>query len=304
MKAFSDRNPIAIFIFFAAVTVITMFCVNPVIAALSLCGALSLWFVRNAAKDRGGHLFSLALFAVISLANPIFSHNGLTVLFVVNNNPVTLEALYYGMSMGLTVVSVLYWMRSFVQIMTSDKLMYLFGKISPKAALVFSMALGYVPLLRRQAKRTNDALRATGMYGDENIAQSVRGGARVFSAVVTKALENGIITADSMTARGYGIGRRTSFAIFRFGRSDVSLALISAAFAVAVVAGIASGKLDFEFYPAIKPPGVSALTVVSYLAYGLLSAVPTIIEVRERIRWRYLRSRVCHSAIRSAAGTR
>ena len=38
-------------------------------------------------------------------------------------------------------------------------------------------------------------------------------------------LEGGIITADSMRSRGYGSGKRTNFAIYRFDGRDVILLL-------------------------------------------------------------------------------
>jgi len=206
MRTFADSNPIAVTVYFLTVSAIAMFCANPVISAISLFGAVILYIMNNGRKGLSTHIFSAVLFAAMSLVNPLVSHNGATVLFVMNNNPVTLEALVYGISAAVTVIAVLYWFRSFSQIMTSDKLLYLFGTLSPKLALTLSMALRYVPLFGAQIKKIHASQKALGLYKDDNIVDSFRGGMGIFSIMLTWALENGVVTADSMTARGYGAG--------------------------------------------------------------------------------------------------
>ena len=49
------------------------------------------------------------------------------------------------------------------------------------------------------------------------------GGGRVFSATATWALEYGIVTAASMEARGYGVGRRTRYSPYAFKHADIVL---------------------------------------------------------------------------------
>ena len=144
MRVLAESNPVVTTVYFVAVAGIAMFSANPVISAISLLGAVVLFVMNNCRKNLSTHFFSLLLFAVMALVNPFVSHNGATVLFVMNNNPVTLEALVYGICAALTVIAVLYWFRSFSQIMTEDKLLYLFGILSPKLALTLSMALRYV----------------------------------------------------------------------------------------------------------------------------------------------------------------
>jgi len=286
LKDFADYNPIAIFIYFFAAAGFAMFTADPVILALSLTGSVLFFIFRNGRKELRSHLFFFFLFIIMSLINPLFYHNGVTVLFVMNDNPVTLEALLYGISSAAMIVSVLYWFRSFTQIMTGDKLLYLFGSVSPKLSLILSMALRYIPLFGKQAKKTDAAQKGLGLYKEDNISDRIRGGTRVFSVMVTWALENGIITADSMTARGYGIGRRTFFALYKFRKSDLGLILISLGLLAAAASGTGFGVISFEYYPAIKMAPVTAASVFTYAAYGLLAFIPTIIEAEESIKWK------------------
>ncbi len=290
MRIFAENNPIAATVYFVAVAGIAMFSANPVISAISLFGAVVMFIMNNGRKSLSTHFFSLLLFSVMALVNPLVSHNGATVLFVMNNNPVTLEALVYGICAALTVIAVLYWFRSFSQIMTEDKLLYLFGTLSPKLALTLSMALRYVSLFGTQIKKVQASQKALGLYKDDNIVDSFKGGMRVFSIMITWALENGIITADSMSARGYGIGKRSRFSLFRFKGED--LFLISSAIILTSLSVYGTSGATFEFYPHISVTEVDTRTIIGYSAYGLLNLMPVIIGVKEELKWKYLRSKI------------
>lgn len=292
MKSIENHNPILTFSYFLAVTLPVMFSMNPVMLMLSLAGALALFFVKNGIKNARSHLLFFALFLVIAFANPLFQHNGVTVLFVLNGNPITWEAIFYGIMAGLMTVSVLYWFRLLSQMMTSDKYLYIFGRFSAKLALLLSMALRYVPLFGKRMKAIRMSQKAIGLYRDGTLIDKIRGEVRIFSIMVTWALENGIHTADSMEARGYGIGKRTSFAIFRFHLSDGILLSMILVLLGMTLAGLATGAVDFVFYPAIIPHEASVFAVVIYTAYGILALLPTILEMEERIKWHFLRSKI------------
>ena len=292
MKSIENHNPILTFSYFLAVTLPVMFSMNPVMLMLSLAGALALFFVKNGIKNARSHLLFFALFLVIAFVNPLFQHNGVTVLFVLNGNPITWEAIFYGIMAGLMTVSVLYWFRLLSQMMTSDKYLYIFGRFSAKLALLLSMALRYVPLFGKRMKAIRMSQKAIGLYRDGTLIDKIRGEVRIFSIMVTWALENGIHTADSMEARGYGIGKRTSFAIFRFHLSDGILLSMILVLLGMTLAGLATGAVDFVFYPAIIPHEASVFAVVIYTAYGILALLPTILEMEERIKWHCLRSKI------------
>ena len=170
--------------------------------------------------------------------------------------------------------------------MTSDKLLYLFGRVSPKLALILSMVLRYIPLFGAQAKKVSQTQKALGLYTDGNTLDAIRGGVRVFSIMVTWSLENGIITADSMTARGYGIERRTSFSTQRFTASDAAVLTATLLFAALTLTGFAVGACGFTFYPKLSPAAITPLSAAAYAAYALLSLLPSIYEFAYAAVWR------------------
>ncbi len=286
MRAFADYNPIVLTVYFLCVAGIAMFSMHPVLIAGSLFGALLLFLVRNGRKHGRSHLCFLGLFLVTALLNPLVSHNGATVLFVMNHNPVTLEALLYGIAASGSILAVLYWLRSFSQIMTRDKLLYVCGAFSPQLSLILSMAMRYVALFSQQIRKVSQTQKALGLYGEDTLFDRIHGGLRVCSVMLTWALENGIITADSMAARGYGCGRRSQFAVFRFRCADLVLLVLSLALLAVTGTALGCGALEFSFYPHISPLSASPLAIAGYAAHGLLVLLPVIIEAKEAIQWR------------------
>ncbi|MBQ2264146.1 MAG: cobalt transport protein [Oscillospiraceae bacterium] len=278
MRGFADHNPAVLTVYFFAVSGIAMFCMHPAVTLISLAGALLLCLLHGGFALKSS-LFTLGLFVLLALLNPLFSHSGVTVLFVLNHNPVTLETLIYGVFASCSMLAVLCWFRSFSRLMTRDKLLYVCGRLSPKLALVLSMAMRYVSLLGTQAKKITQAQKALGLYREDRLRDHLR----VFSILLTWALENGIITADSMAARGYGIGKRTQFAIFRFRRGDVLLLSLSLLCTVLTLAGL--GALDHSFYPRFTVSVHSPAAVCSLISYGILVLLPVMTEAKEAIRW-------------------
>ena len=292
MQNFENLNPITISVYFLTVTGISMFCMNPILLCFSLFGSILFFLFRNGRKHIKSHFGFLFLFLIMAIINPLFSHNGATVLFVINDSPITLEALLYGFVAAAMILAVLYWFRSFTQVMTSDKLLYVFGKLSPKLSLILSMGLRYVPLFNRQTKKINATQTALGLYKEDNIIDRVKGGTRVFSVLLTWALEKGIITADSMAARGYGIGKRTHFSVFRFRIADVILLLLTLTLGIVTCVSLGTNALDITFYPKIKISALTPVSVLGLTAYGILTMLPIIVELTEKIKWNCLKSKI------------
>ncbi len=290
MRSFEDLNPIAVSVYFLTVTMISMFTMDVFLIVISFFGALAYFFTKNGLSNPKSHLFPVLIFTVTSLINPFISHNGATVLFVLNNNPVTLESFLYGLVMAAMLTGVLYWFKIFSSIMTSDKLIYVFGALSPKIALMLSLSLRYVPYFTSQVKKVKAAQTALGLYKEDNIIDRIKGAMRIFSVMVTWVLENGIITADSMTARGYGVGKRSRFSIFSWKPWDLLLLVLSCAFAF--ISLMCLKNASFSYYPYFELPHLNAVTITGYISYFALSLLPTIIHAKEAAKWRFLRSKI------------
>lgn len=293
MQAFSNYHPFVLMVYFFSVIITAMFVWNPVIQLSALFGAIIFCIaLQNRGEALSGLRFYIPLFVLVALTNPLFSHNGATPLFFLNGNPVTLEAFCYGAAIAVMVTGVMLWCKCCGEIMSSDKFLYLFGRIIPKLSLVLSMALRFIPMFIRQMRKVNRAQKAMGLYASKNYVDKLKGSLRVLSVMVTWSLENAMETSISMKARGYGIKGRTNYALFRFTGKD-GLMLSGSIFLIALcVIGAAFGAADFFYYPRISRISVSVLSLTTYISYGLLALLPFIIETKERLKWKYCVSRI------------
>ena len=292
MKRADSYNPIVVTIYFIAIICISMFCMNPAILLISLVCALIYLIMRENGQLSKKYAYYILLFAIISIVNPIFSHRGDTILFILNDNPITLEALVYGAAMATAVLSTICWFSAYASIMTSDKLLYLTGRLSPKLSLIISIALRYISLFTVQVKKIKQSQMALGLFTEKNIIDKARGYVRIFSILITWALENGIVTAQSMEARGYGCGKRSNFTNFRFRRKDALVLFVVLMLWAMVIIGIAAGDMGYTFYPTCSIAGLSLWGTVGYTCYALLCMLFILLEVEDSIRWKYLESRI------------
>ncbi len=287
MRNFDFFHPLTVIVFFAFAAGIPMFAMDPVIAVLSFLGAVSFDIYRSESQKH--HLFLLSALILMIALNPLLNNNGTTVLFFINDTPISLEALIYGTVSGISLISAIYWFSSFSKIMTSDKTIYLFGKISPKIALLASSAIRFTPLFSERYKRVRITQQAMGLAKCDTIIEKIRFEARVLSIMITWATEHGIITAESMESRGFGQKRRTCFSFYKFGTADVLYVILF------TVTGFASVVLALPsntiFYPVFQSqPDV--FSYVGYAFYALLAFLPLIIEFSESLRWKYLLSKI------------
>lgn len=298
MNAFSSYHPVVLLLYFAAVLLVAMFTQNPVLLCLALLGGVSFCTLLERPRDFLHNIaFYFPLFLMIAVTNPLFSHNGVTPLFFLNGNPVTLEAILYGLDIAVMLVAVMYWFKCYNHIMTSEKILFLFGRVIPKLSLLLSTALRFVPLFKAQIKKIHQAQKAMGLYTGSSYVDKLRSAVRVFSAMLTWSLENAIDTGDSMKARGYGLKGRSHFALFRFTARDGLLLGGALLLMVLVLLGLVMKAAAFSFYPRLTPIRTTPLALAAYAAFGLLTFLPFFIEAEENLRWKALLSSVPQSGL-------
>ncbi len=137
--------------------------------------------------------------------------------------------MLYGVAAAVMLASVVLWFSSYNEVMTSDKFVYLFGRVIPALSLVLSMALRFIPKFKAQMQTVSEAQACIGRdTKNGSVFQRVGNAVKIFSIMVTWSLENAIETADSMRSRGYGLPGRTAFSIYRFDdRDKAALAWLS-----------------------------------------------------------------------------
>ena len=293
--AFSGCHPLVNFLYFALVLLGAMVLRHPACQVISLIGAIACFCCLGGEKPGGFRLwYALALFVLTAAVNPAFSHEGRTILrYLPSGNPLTLESILYGLGAGLTLCTALIWFSDYTRVMTSDKFVYLFGRIVPALSLVLSMTLRFVPRFSAQARRVSRAQAAVGndMHTGSPVHR-VKCALMVFSILVTWSLENAVDTADSMRARGYGLPGRSAFSIFTLTKRDRLLLSVMGLLGGIVIAGYGLGALSWRYYPSVKGAGFAPLSVLCYLSFLILNLIPVILEQKEAAVCRRLQSQI------------
>lgn len=255
-------HPLVCFIYLISILCFTAFAESPIEAAASLLGGLSLAVLSGRARGIGlTAAFSLAA----ALANFVFVHNGDTVLFFIGDTAYTLEALLYGVRLGVMLAAACLWGMCAVKYVSSDKYIWLLGRLLPSAALVLSCAIRFVPLFIRTAGEF------AGLRGED----TVKGRLGAFSATVSYCSEQAMDSALSMRARGYGTARRTSFSVYRFSRGTA--AALSAVLLIGGAAAVLKlfGAGGFSYYPRISGLSADAADIAFYICFGLYCLLPS-----------------------------
>ena len=191
------------------------------------------------------------------------------------------------------LAAVVLWFSCYTAVMTSDKFVYLFGRVIPALSLVLSMTLRFVPKFKAQIQVVSEAQRCVGRdVSNGSVLQRLRNGITILSIMVTWALENAIETADSMKSRGYGAGRRTYFGNYRFTRRDGVLSAVLALALAGVCVGIGRGALYVRYYPSMHIGSAGALGAVCAACFALLCFLPLLLDGKEALTWRRLRSNI------------
>lgn len=289
MNEFTRYHPIVNLIYFVCVIAFCCVFLHPVTLMISFSASFSFFAMI---KKKILKPLLLAIFTIIVMAaiNPLFNHRGQTILtYFQSGNPLTLESVFYGIVSAFMIVSVIIYFLCFNEIMNGSKIAYLFGRIAPTLALVFSMVLSFVPRLLAQMKSADDSRKGIGNSSEKSIIGKIKGGLSNLAITVTWSLENAIGTADSMKARGYGLAGRTSFSVYTFSKRDGEMLFATLILSVYIIIGAALGMLRFECFPTVSIAEFSPYGISVFAAYLMLCALPVVIELWEVKRWKSLK---------------
>ena len=292
--AFSGYHPAINFLYFALVLLFSMCLMHPVYLAISLTGALAYDITLKGRKAvRFAVIGLLPMAALAALVNPAFNHEGATILtYLPSGNPLTLESMLYGVAAAVMLASVVLWFATYNEIMSSDKFVYLFGRVIPALSLVLSMAPRFIPKFKTQMQTVSEAQACIGRdTKNGSVFRRAGNAVKIFSIMVTWSLENAIETADSMRSRGYGLPGRTAFSIYHFDDRDKSALVWLIFCGTYIISGWMAGGTYFRYYPTTKGIVFTPMTVSFMLVYLALVLTPVILDRKEDRQWQSLQSK-------------
>lgn len=295
IDTFSSYHPAVNFLYFTEVLLFSMFFMHPVCLIISLIGSVCYTVNMNGQKGVLFTLkFALPMLLITALVHPAFGHEGATILYYLpTGNPLTLESVLYGIAAGLMMAAVLIWFSCYNAVMTSDKFVYLFGRVIPALSLVLSMTLRFVPKFKAQLTVVAEAQASIGRDASQgSLWQRTKKAATILSIMVTWALENAIETADSMKSRGYGLPGRTAFSIYAFDGRDKTVMGWLIFCGMYIFSGSLAGGLRWRYSPSVAGVLWQVFPVSLYITYFALCLTPVVINLKEERKWNALQSKI------------
>jgi len=273
-------------IFSHPVYLLALFCAVGLV--ISAAGIVSEW--RTYLK------FTLSMMVILMIINALFVHNGTTVLItgpklpVLGKTKITLEALAYGAGMGIRLLVIISVFCLYTYGVHPDKVLKLFSKFGNKSVLAITLSTRLFPLITQDFKRITEVQRCRGVKFDtggwwERIKNSVP----IISVLLLSCLERSMQLAESMLARGYGSGSRTSFRHDLWRPRD---SIILASLSIGLIVGVWTvilGSSDYSYYPRMDKIDLNSLKLAGVLM-GLL-AMPAVLSWGWK-RWPLLKSKI------------
>ena len=289
---FSGFHPIVNLIFFLIVLGMTMFIMHPVylmISIFSACAYLLYLKGKKGMLQQVGYLLPLLL--AMAIINPMFNHEGVTILWYLHNdNPITLEAILYGIASATMMGASIVWFNCCNAVFTSDKIIYLFGRIIPSMSLLISMTLRFVPRFKNFLQTTIRTQQS--FHKPRNKKEQLQQALTAFSATVSWAMEQSIVSADSMKSRGFGGIGRTAYSIYTFEKRDGLTLLALMVLWMGALLPWLTGALSWEYYPQLAGELTGVWHIAAYLCYLSVCLTPLMINIWEDRKWNSLRSKI------------
>ncbi|WP_213591328.1 energy-coupling factor transporter transmembrane component T [Paenibacillus woosongensis] len=289
---FTGLHPQLSMLYFLVLLGACMMFQHPVYSLVSFVCVVALLFSLDGGRALKKVIKGYLLIAfVIFISNPFFSSRGATILFYAWDRPVTMEAIVYGAIFALSLLNMLLAFVAFNLVVTPDKLLYLLTPYAPRTAFVITVTLRFVPLLTRRLQQIMTIQRAMGyLHPGGSKKHLMREGMETMHTLVGWSLEEALQTAGSMRARGYGIGPRSSGTVYRMDRRDRLVLWMMILTGLNIVIGALFGVNHYEVYPRLQTWQWSSQLGIHLLSYAVFLAIPLVMNGKEWLHWRYIRS--------------
>ena len=288
---FERCHPAVNFLYFAAVIMGMITFQHPIFLAIAFACAFAYSIKRNRRKALLFNLVTLPLIAAFALYYSSYHHFGVTVLrqnFIGNN--MTLESLVYGFVLGTVIAGVCIWFSCVYSVFTTDKVVYLFGRVSPRLSLFLAILLRMVPRIKKEAKKINTAQRGIGRGVNQgNLWQRVRNCIRIFSMLITWTIESLSTASESMRSRGSSLRGRKAFSIYRFDNRDRAYVITLFTCLTVMIMGVLLKQTDILYDPRIRMNPITSMSFLFYAGYGFFCLMPLMLELWTEYRFKKAR---------------
>ena len=278
---FESCHPMVNLIYFSLVISGTIIFNHPIFLGISfLCGVV--YSVKRCGRKT--YIFTSVLILLVIIYGFYYSsynHFGLTILKEnMIGNSITMESFVYGIVRGIKIAGLFIWLSCVYSVFTSDKIVYLFGRISPKMSLFLSILLRLFPRLKLETKRINRARMGIGRGVNQgNVFKRIKNIIAVLSILITWFIDAIGSVIESMKNRGSALKGRKAFSIYRFDNRDRTYVIVMFANITIVLVAIILKQTDIIYNPRIIVAPITTMSYIFYISYGLFCIMPLLLEI-------------------------
>lgn len=291
VRGFRSFHPIILLLYYLFAMAALMLYQHPMFLALATVTILLMNFMLDGGIELKKWRTMILIMAVLTLVlTPFFNQRGNHLLFYIFEKQVYLEAIWQGVMISLTLVCILTLFLTFNLVITPDKFVFLFSKIMPQWALLIMLSLRFVPLLRKRLLEIGDVQSVKGFsLKTGSVKSRARNGMLFLQTLLTWSLEESIQTADSMTARGYGLGQRSKYQPFYMKKRDWMAFAFLLVSGTLVLFGWWLGDGVLTMLPVLEPVWLSGREWLYWILFFMMIGFPIWTEGKEMVKWKFLR---------------
>jgi len=291
---FEKCHPAVNFLYFTTVIAGMIAFQHPIFLLISFVCAFAYSIKRNGGKALVFNTVLIPCVAAFALYYSSYHHFGVTVLqqnWIGNN--MTMESLVYGFVLGFVVAGVMIWLSCVYSVFTTDKVVYLFGKVSPRLSLFLAILLRMVPRIKKEAKKINTAQQGIGRGVNQgSILQRLGNSIRIFSMLITWTIDSLTMASESMRSRGSSLRGRKAFSIYHFDNRDRAYVVGNFACLTVIFMAVMLKQTDILYDPRIIMNPITPVSYLFYAGYAVFCLMPMGLELWTQYRFWKARKRL------------
>lgn len=283
-------HPLTSIIFVGVVFILALIFSHPIYLLALL---IPVWVVLGAAgnlkEGRSYIKFSLIMVFMIVLINILFARAGSTIIYqgmdipIIGRLEISLESVLYGLGMSLRLLVIISVFCLYTYTVNPDRALGWGSRLGGKSVLAVTISLRLFPLMIKDFQRISEIQRCRGVkLKTGSFWQRAKNTIPIISIMLLSSLERSLQLAESMQARGYGSGPRSSYDRDLWRPRDY---LIIALSIVALLLGIGSalsGWSIYRYYPVLEE--ITWLDLLLSLILALSLLLPAILNWGEK-KW-------------------
>lgn len=262
----------------------------PIFAALAASGGLDDWL--HSAR------FFFVLIAMLVLINTLINRLGGTVLLwgpvlpALGRITITLETLVFALVMGIRLLTVFTAFMLYNHTVNPDRALSMFAKLFPRSALLVALTTKTIPYLSRKLQSAGEIAQCRGVnFHTGSLFNRIKNRLPLIRVLFISSLEDSFNIGESIQARAYGSGPRTSYFRHRWRSGDTLVITASLLALLITIFSLGWGWGGYSFYPFLEKIIVSPHQMVVLPALFVMLMIPVLLAWGWN-KWNFLKWRI------------